>query len=178
MPRRLAVLAAASIGLVAASTASAHIVATPGFLPSGSSESITFAGPNERDDPMTAFTLTAPDGLTLEHAHEVVGWDESIDGSTASWNGGPLAPNAELGFGVTLRADAEPGLVELQAQQLYADGGVVSWPVALTVTPGEESSSQNVALLVGVIALIGVLAIVAIAMLARRRRTSRTLQEK
>ena len=79
---------------------------------------------------------------------------------------------------MTLEADTEPGLVELQAQQLYADGGVVSWPVALTVTPGEESSSQNVALLVGVIALIGVFAIVAIAMLARRRRTSRTLQEK
>ena len=127
---------------------------------------------------MTGFTLTAPDGLTLEHAHEVVGWDESIDGSTASWTGGPLAPNAELGFGVTLRADAEPGLIELQAQQLYADGGVVSWPIALTVTPGEESSSQNVALLVGVIVLIGVLAIVAIAMLAWRRRTGRTLQEK
>jgi uncharacterized protein YcnI len=178
LPRRLAALAAASIGLVFASTASAHIVATPGFLPSGSSESITFAGPNERDDPMTAFTLTAPDGLTIEHAHEVVGWDESIDGSTASWNGGPLAPNAELGFGVTLRVTAEPGVVELQAQQLYEDGEVVSWPVALTVTPGEESSSQNVALLVGVIVLIGVLAIVAIAMLAWRHRRGRTLQEK
>ena len=178
MSRRLAALAAASIGLVFAGTASAHIVATPGFLPSGSSESITFAGPNERDDPMTAFTLTAPDGVTIEHAHEVVGWDESIDGSTASWDGGPLAANAELGFGVTLRSDGEPGLVELQAQQLYADGEVVSWPVALTVTPGEESSSQNVALLVGVILLIGLLAIAAVAMLAWRRRTSRTLQEK
>ena len=178
MLRRLAVLAAASIGLVAASTASAHIVATPGFLPSGSSESITFAGPNERDDQMTAFILTAPDGLTFEHAHEVAGWDESIDGSTASWNGGQLEPNVELGFGATLRADTEPGLVELQAQQLYADGEVVSWPVVLTITPGEASSSQDVALLVGCVVLIGVLAIVAIAMLAWRRRTGRTLQEK
>ena len=95
--------------LVLAGTASAHVVATPGFLPSGSSESITFSGPNERDDPMTAFSLTAPAGFTIEHAHEVAGWDESVDGSTATWTGGPLAPDVELGFGMTLRADAGAG---------------------------------------------------------------------
>ena len=169
MPRPLAVVAAALIGLVAASTASAHVVATPGFLPSGSSESITFSGPNERDDPMTGFTLSVPAGLEIEHAHEVTGWDESVADSTATWNGGPLATDTELGFGMTLKADVEPGVVELQAKQLYADGSVVSWPVALTVTPAAESSSQHLAL-VGVVALIGVLAAVAIAMLAWRRR--------
>ena len=78
---------------------------------------------------------------------------------------------------MTLKADVEPGVVELQAQQLYADGSVVSWPVALTITPAPESSSQSLAL-AGVVALIGVLAVVAIAMLAWRRRTSSTLQEK
>ena len=163
--------------LVLAGTASAHIVPTPGFLPSGSAESITFSGPNERDDPMTGFTLSVPAGLEIEHAHEVTGWDESVAGATATWNGGPLAADTELGFGMTLKADVEPGVVELQAQQLYADGSVVSWPVALTITPAEESSSQSVAL-VGVVALIGVLAVVAIAMLARRRRLGSTLQEK
>ncbi len=163
--------------LVLAGTASAHIVPTPGFLPSGSSESVTFSGPNERDDPMTAFSLTVPAGFTIEHAHEVAGWDESVDGSTATWTGGPLAPDVELGFGMTLRADAGPGILEGEAQQSYADGSVVSWPVALTITPAEESSSQSIAL-VGVVALIGVLAVVAIAMLAWRRRTGSTLQEK
>ena len=163
--------------LVLAGTASAHVVATPGFLPSGSSESITFSGPNERDDPMTGFTLKVPAGLEIEHAHEVSGWDESVAGATATWNGGRLAMDMEVGFGMTLKADLEPGIVELQAHQLYADGSVVSWPVALTVTPGEESSSQNLAL-VGVVALIGLLLVVAIAMLAWHRRTSSTLQEK
>ena len=163
--------------LVLAGTASAHVVATPGFLPSGSSESITFSGPNERDDPMTGFTLSVPNGLEIEHAHEVTGWEASMDESTATWNGGSLATDIELGFGMTLKADTEPGVVELQAQQLYADGSVVSWPVALTITPATEGSSQNLAL-AGVVALIGVLAVVAIAMLAWRRRTSSTLQEK
>lgn len=171
MPRPLVVVAAALIGLVVAGTASAHVVATPGLLPSGSSESITFSGPNERDAPMTGFTLSVPTGLEIERAHEVTGWDESMDESTATWNGGSLATDSELGFGMTLKADAEPGVVELQAQQLYADGSVVSWPVALTITPATESSSQNLAL-AGVVALIGMLALVAVAMLAWRRRAS------
>ena len=157
--------------LVLAGTASAHVVATPGFLPSGSSESITVSAPNERDDPMTGFTLSVPAGFEIEHAHEVAGWDESMDDSTATWSGGSLSPQSQLGFGMTLRADVEPGVVHAQAQQLYADGSVVAWPVSLTITPQTESSSQNLAL-VGVIALIGALAIVAIAMLAWRRRST------
>ena len=179
MPRPLAVAVAvaALVALVFAGTASAHVVATPGFLPSRSSESITFSGPNERDAPMTGFTLSVPAGIEIEHAHEVTGWHASTAGSSATWNGGPLAPDTELGFGMTLKADVEPGVVELQAHQLYADGSVVSWPVALTVTPAAESSSQNLAL-AGVVALLGVLALVAVAMLAWRLRTSSTLQEK
>ena len=156
--------------LALAGTASAHVVATPTFLPSESSESIAFSGPNERDDPMTAFTLTVPVGLQIEHAHEVEGWDESVDGSTATWQGGSLESDAEIDFGVTLRADSEPGIVELQARQFYADGSAVSWPVALTITPATESASQNLAL-AGIVAVIGVLAVVAVAMLAWRRRS-------
>jgi len=155
--------------LLLAGTAAAHVVATPAYLPSGSSESITFSAPNERDAPMTAFSVTVPAGLEIVHAHEVEHWDEGVDGSTATWLGGPLAPNEEASFGMTLKADAEPGVVELQAQQRYTDGGVVSWPVSLTITPATESPSQNLAM-AGVVALIGVLAAVAITMLARRRR--------
>jgi uncharacterized protein YcnI len=177
LPRPFVVVATALISLAAAGTGSAHVIATPTFLPSGSSESITFSGPNERDDPMTAFSLTVPDGLEIEHAHEIELWDESVDGSTATWLGGPLAPGEEIGFGMTLKADVEPGVVELQADQRYPDGSVVSWPVALTITPATESPSQNLAL-AAIVALIGVLAVVAIAMLAWRRRTSSALQEK
>jgi uncharacterized protein YcnI len=156
--------------LVFAGTAAAHVVATPAYLPSGSSESITFAGPNERDAPMIAFSVTVPAGLEIVHAHEIERWDESVNGSTATWLGGPLAPKEEVGFGMTLKADAEPSVVEAQAQQRYADGGVVSWPVAITITPATETPSQNLAL-AGVVALIGVLLVLALAMLAWRRRS-------
>jgi uncharacterized protein YcnI len=166
----LAISVCSAAALVLAAPAAAHVIATPTFLPSGSSESITFTGPNERSDPMTMFVLTAPEGVVIEHAHEVDGWDESVDGSTATWAGGSLAPDEEVGFGVTLEADVEPGVVQLQADQRYADQSVVSWPVALTITPADDSPSQNLAL-AGIVGLVGVLVVAAIAMVAWRRRT-------
>jgi uncharacterized protein YcnI len=150
--------------------AAAHVVATPAYLPSGSSGSIALAAPTERDDPMTGFSVTAPPGLAIEHAHPSDGWAEELDGATATWSGGSLASNGEASFGMTLKADAAPGVVELQAKQLYEDGGVVSWPVAITVTPATETPSQNLAL-AGVVGLIGVLAVVAVAMISWRRRS-------
>lgn len=163
----LAISACSALAL--AGTAAAHVVATPAFVASGNSESIAFSVPNERDTPMTAFSVTAPPELAIERAHEVEGWDEQLDGSTATWTGGSLGMNEEIEFGLTLRADVEPSFVELQARQRYADGGVVRWPVALTITPEAESPSQNLAL-TGVLGLIGVLIVVAVAMLAWRRR--------
>lgn len=165
----IALEALGAVALLLAGPAGAHVVAVPAFVSSGSAESITFSGPNERDEPMTEFALTLPVGLAIKHAHEVEGWDESVEGSTATWVGGPLAPDDEIAFGMTLEADVEPGAVELEAEQRYPSGSVVSWPVALTITPARESPSQNLAL-AGVVALIGVLSIAAIAMLAWRRR--------
>ena len=157
--------------LLLAGPAAAHVVATPAFLPSESSESVTFAAPNERDEPMTSFALTVPEGVVIEHAHEVEGWDESLDGSTATWTGGSLAPDVEVAFGATLEANLDPGVVELQAEQRYDDGSVVAWPVALTITPAEESPSENFAL-AGVVGLLGVLVVAAVAMVAWRRRSA------
>ena len=175
----LAISVCSALTLLLAPPSAAHVIAAPSFVPSGSSESVTLSGPNERDVPMTAFALTVPDGLEIVHAHAMEGWDESIDGSTATWLGGSLAPDAEIGFGITLGADVEPGVVELQAVQRYRDGGEVSWPVALTITPADESASQNLAL-AGVVGLLGVLLVVAVAMLTWRRRSPKapTLQEK
>jgi hypothetical protein len=152
------------------------VVPTPAFLASESSASIELAGPNERADPMTSFKVTAPAGLAIEHAHEVDGWTATFDASQATWAGGSLAADVEEIFGITLAADTEPGILELTAEQLYADGAVVSWPVAITITPAEDSPSQNLAL-AGVVGLIGLLVVAAIAMLAWRRRSPDAAQE-
>jgi uncharacterized protein YcnI len=166
----LAISVSSAVALLLAGPAAAHVVATPAFLPSGSSESVTFAAPNEREVPMTSFALTVPSGVTIEHAHEVEGWEESVDGATATWQGGRLLPNREIAFGMDMRAETEPGTVEVIARQRYGDRGVVRWSVPLTVTPAAESPSENLAL-AGVVGLIGVLVVAAIAMVAWRRRT-------
>jgi len=155
--------------LLFAGPAAAHVVAMPAYLPSKSSESITFEVPNERVDPMTEFVVTAPRGLTIEHAHPAEGWTGTVEGVTATWSGGSLSSGAVATFGVTLKANAKPGLIELRTEQRYADHGVVEWPVVLTITPAAESPSQNLAL-AGIVGLIGVLVVVAIATLAWRRR--------
>jgi uncharacterized protein YcnI len=144
------------------------VIAQPAFLPSGSSASISFSVPNERDAPMTSFVLEAPEGLGIEHAHAVDGWTESLQGSTATWTGGSLAPDVEASFGATVRANTEPGVIRLTGEQRYDDGSVVTWPVDVTITPAEDSPSQNLAL-AGVVGLLGLLVVVAIAMLAWRR---------
>jgi uncharacterized protein YcnI len=156
--------------LLWAAPASAHVVAMPAYLASGSAESITFDAPNEREDPMTAFSLSVPPGLEIEHAHVVDGWNEEANGSTATWTGGSLAPRDTADFGVTLKADHDPGIIELQAEQRYPDGGIVAWPVSFTILPAEKTPSQNLAL-AGVVGLIGALVVAAVAMLAWRRRT-------
>ena len=157
--------------LVVAAPAAAHVVATPPFLASESSESISLEVPNERSEPMTSFTLTAPDGLVIEHTHAVAGWDGTVEDGAATWTGGSLAAKATVTFGITLKADVEPGTVTLGAKQGYDSGAVVEWPVSLTVTPAEESPSENLAL-AGVVGLIGVLVVVAVAVFAWRRRST------
>ena len=155
--------------LVFAGAASAHVIATPAYLPSGGSQSIQFSGPNERAKTMTSFSVTVPKGLAVEHVHPVDGWTEESTQSTATWTGGTLAPRADIPFRLTLKATANPGVLQVKAEQRYPDGGIVTWPIGITVVPGKSSPSQNLAL-AGVVGLIGVLLVVAVAMLAWRRR--------
>lgn len=160
---------ACATALAGAASAEAHVDPVPPFLASGGSTSVELVGPNERDDPMTGFSVSVPRVLTIEHILEAEGWNESLDGATANWTGGSLAPDETASFRLHLRADAEPGVVELEAKQLYADGAEVVWPVALTITPEVDAGSEDVAV-AGTLALIGLLTLVAVAMLAWRRR--------
>ena len=74
--------------------------------------------------------MTAPPGLVIHHANPVTGWTGVADGTSATWTGGSLPPKQTERFAILLKADVDPGLVQLDAKQLYDDGNVVSWPVA------------------------------------------------
>lgn len=166
MITRLALAAVAALVLVP--IAVAHVVVNPGFVESGGTRTIELTGPNERDAPMTGFSVLVPEGLSIVHAHGPEGWEASVTGQSATWKGGTLAAGAEATFGLVLDVSAEPGTVELALEQRYRDG-VVRWPVSLTVTPAAERPSENLAL-AGVVGLMGVLALAAVGLLVWRRR--------
>jgi hypothetical protein len=166
----LAISVCSGLALFVAGPASAHVIAMPTYVPSRSSQVIVFSGPNERQKTMTTFRLDAPTGLEIEHAHPVDGWTEKFTTATATWTGGSLAPRADVPFRLTLKATAQPGILNVKAEQRYPDGGIVSWSVPITVVPAEESPSQNFAM-AGVVGLIGVLIVIVLAMLAWRRRS-------
>ena len=177
MPRPSLWLAVAIAALALALPARAHVVASPTFLASGATETIELSTPNERDAPMTSFVVTVPSELEIVGAEETEGWSAAVDGRVASWSGGSLPPKLSETFGLRVRATAEPGPVELDAEQRYADGKI-RWPVSLTIVPGAGSSSSGGSgLVIGVIIAVGVLVTAAIAALAWRRR-GRPLQER
>lgn len=161
--------------LVLVAPAAAHVTVLPPFVPAGSTGSVSLTGPNERDEPMTAFDVSVPSEFRIVRAHPASDWEESVRASTATWTGGALAPGDEATFRLDLEAPTEPGPAQLDAVQRYTDGEVVTWAVALTVTPESESSSQNLGWAL-VTAGIGVVVLAAVGVAVLRR--SRSLQER
>ena len=77
--------------LVASSGASAHVVPVPQFFPTGVVTTLDFAVPNERPEPMSGVAIRVPAGFQIVRAHPIAGWTATLDGSTSTWRGGPLA---------------------------------------------------------------------------------------
>jgi uncharacterized protein YcnI len=161
--------------LLLAGPAAAHVTVVPPFVPANGTDIVSLTGPNEREEPMTGFEVSVPSEFRIVHAHAADGWDESVQGSTATWIGGSLAPGAETTFRLELEAPSAPGPGSLEAVQRYPGGDVVTWDVGLTVTPESGSSSQNLGWAL-VTALIGVAVIAAVGVALLRR--TRSLQER
>ena len=163
--------------VVAAGSVSAHIGVTPGLLVVGDTQTLILTVHNDLDRPMTGLSVAAPSGVRISLGEVGNEWEAVIDSGTATWTGGPLAPNTGARFEVVLDVDdATPvGPVQLQAKQLYPGGGSLPWPVSVTVIPAADESSQRLTW-----AIVGTLALVAtagIGFIALRRR-GRTLQEQ
>lgn len=168
---------ALAAALTLSGAAAAHLVPEPQFLRSGEPSTLRLTGPNERPRPMTGLEVTLPSGILVERARPAPGWTPAVDGASVTWRGGPLAYLAEATFELDVDVTAAPGQVTFETAQLYRDGGRVTWPVTLTVVPGDGSQEQNLgwALAVGA---VGLLVTAGLALLGWRRRRTRTLQER
>jgi uncharacterized protein YcnI len=167
------VLAAALAAvLVLTEPARAHVIASPTFLRAGEAQTLELSVPNERDATMTGFVVTAPAGLEIAGAESPEGWSATVEGQIVTWSGGSLPSKLAETFGLRVQATGDPGGIELDAVQRYADGEV-RWPVALTIVPGAAdagSDSGSSGLLVAAIVAIGLAVFAAIGLLAWRRR--------
>jgi hypothetical protein len=163
-------------GLVLGAAASAHMLPFPAHVLTGGTTVIELAGPNERNEPMTGLKVTVPTGLRVVAAQPNGEWTATVEGATATWSGDTLAPGKEASFVLEVEASRPPGSVRLGVDQLYANGKVARWPVALTVLPAAEESPANLRGAL-VVLVVGLLLAVALVVLIRRRYV-RSLQER
>jgi hypothetical protein len=183
--RRLvsSVALAATLALVLAFSAFAHLSAAPAFLTAGAKQRIVLTVHNDRDRTMSGFRLTVPSGLRILGTGGGETWNEVVEGASATWSGGALAPAQPTTFEVDLEVAAVgPGTVELQGDQLYADGESVRWPVTLTIVPpggtadGDEGAVSAAA--IAILTVLGVLVVGTFALVVWQRRRARPLQER
>ena len=132
---------------------------------------MSFAVPNERPEPMSAVTVSVPAGFRIVRAHPTAGWTATLDGTTATWHGGPLAHLALATFRLDVDVSAPPGTVTLTTRELYPSGATVDWPATLTVVPGSYDEASGIdwgwtAAIVGV----GLSFVAGLAILAWRRK--------
>ena len=146
------------------------MVPVPQFLRTGV-RTVSFAVPNERPEPMSGVTISVPAGFRIVQAGPTAGWAATVDGSTSTWRGGPLAHLAIETFRLDVDVTSDPGLVTLDTMQLYPSGATVDWPATLTVVPGpDDEQSQNVGkALIAAIVGVGLVVIAGVALLAWRR---------
>jgi len=170
--RTLAITLAA---LVATAPASAHVEIAPPYIAARDTANLRLTGPNERDEPMTGFSVTVRHDFRIVAARSAAGWLGEVRGARAIWRGGSLAPEAEATFTLEVEAPSGPGPAQLEAVQRYPGGDVVTWDVGLTVTPEPEASSQNLGLAV-LTAVVGLVVLSAFGVAVLRR--ARSLQEK
>jgi hypothetical protein len=177
-----AVVALATVGLVLAAPAAAHLSAEPAFVAAGSKQRIVLTVHNDRDAAMTGFRLNVPEGFRIVGTGGDGSWKEAVSEATASWTGGSLAAFRPTTFEVDLEAaGAAPGPVVLRGDQLYAGEERVSWPVTLTVVPAGGSAGGDGAVgtsAIVILSILGVLVVGTFALVFWQRRRDPRLQEK
>ena len=164
--------------LVLSGAAQGHVVPVPQFLPTGTVTTMSFAVPNERPEPMSAVIVSVPASVRIVRAHPVKGWTATVDDSTATWRGGPLAHLTIEAFRLDVDVSARPGPVTLNTRELYPGGARVDWPATLTVVPGPDDDRSEVGWgWFAAIAGTGLVFVAGLAALVWRRRASVSADE-
>jgi uncharacterized protein len=138
MRRRFALITAiatAAVVALFAAPAFAHVSVTPRQAAKGSTATLTFRVPNEKDNATTTkveIVLPEDHPVTTLTPQAVTGWTATTSGTASvTWTADPeagIAPNGAQTFGITvgpLPSDTDSFV--FKALQTYSDGEVVRW---------------------------------------------------
>ncbi len=139
-------------GIVAAATASAHVVIRPAEVLTASFQTFTIGVPNEKEQANTSIKLLIP--ASLKHVSPTVkpGWDIAIEkegeGEAAkvtsiTWSEGSIPAGFRDDFTFNAQSPAKPQELQWRAYQTYADGQVVAWDLAKDKQPKKTDGSPD-----------------------------------
>ena len=134
--RTLVGVAAALVGLAAASSAWAHAEISPPIAKSKTTQLFTLAVPTEKEGlTTTKVELTPPSGFGIDSFVPSVGWKREVK-STGSgentqiqqvtWTGGAVRTEEDAVFQFLGNADSSKTYT-FKVRQTYSDGSVVDW---------------------------------------------------
>lgn len=129
MPRRSTVLAGATLALVLAPAAFAHVEVSPDRVAAGSTAVLTISVPSElRHAATIGLTVKLPAGVHAIAFTPKFGWTVGRSGSIVTWSGGRIAAGRTDRFTFRARVPPRPGTVlRFPALQTYSNGRIVYW---------------------------------------------------
>jgi uncharacterized protein YcnI len=134
--RTLVGVAAALVGLAAASSAWAHAEISPPIAKSKTTQLFTLAVPTEKEGlTTTKVELTPPSGFGIDSFVPSVGWKREVKSTDSgentqiqqvTWTGGAVPTEEDAVFQFLGNADSSKTYT-FKVRQTYSDGSVVDW---------------------------------------------------
>jgi periplasmic copper chaperone A len=129
-PARLVLLAAASLALLTARPAAAHVDIEPTEAFAGSTVVVTFSFHHGKDGAdTTALEVQLPPGAEVVGTPSKEGWQVDVrdsDPQVVVWSGGRVPDGVEETFPLEVRLPADPGEVRFPTVQV-GDAGELAW---------------------------------------------------
>ena len=157
----ISVSSAASVALLLAASAGAHLSIVPPSVVKGQLVDLVFSVPNEDDRyGLNHVTLGIPQAFDLDDAEAKTGWSQSRTGQAVTWSGGNIPKGTYARFGIRGTAPNRPETVLFNVLVGDRTGKSITYRVALSVEahPPHDAGARQLAkaALIAAIAAAGI----------------------
>jgi uncharacterized protein YcnI len=157
----ISVSSTASVALLLATSAGAHLSIVPPSVVKGQLVDLVFSVPNEDDRyGLNHVTLGIPQAFDLDDAEAKSGWSQSRTGQAVTWSGGNIPKGTYARFGIRGTAPNRPETVLFNVLVGDRTGKSITYRVALSVEahPPHDAGARQLAkaALIAAIAAAGI----------------------